>query len=109
MLRWSSETTGLPLDMRGLADRAVDVGVEGSSELLELVDRTLDRAADPAEARVALTGRLGTAATVRAASVIGNFEMMNRLADGIGVPVGRVTIEREASTLESLGLDRIAH
>ena len=109
MLRWSSETTGLPLEMRGLADRAVDALVEGSGGLLAFVDATLDPGVDPAAARAALEARLGAAATVRAAAVIGNFEMMNRLADGIGIPVGRVTMEREAEMLEALGLDRIAH
>lgn len=109
MLRWSSETTGLPIELRGLGDRAVDALVEGSGELLALVDATLDRTADPAAARDAVEDRLGAAAAVRAAAVIGNFEMMNRLADGIGVPVGRATMERESALLESLGLDRIAH
>jgi hypothetical protein len=95
--------------MRGLADRSVDALVEGSGELLGFVDATLEPDTDPAAARTTLEARLGAAATVRAAAVIGNFEMMNRLADGIGVPVGRVTMEREAEMLEALGLDRIAH
>lgn len=109
MLRWSSEITGLPLEMRGLADRTVDALVEGSGELLAFVDATLDRDTDPAGARAAVVDRLGAPSAVRAAAVIGNFEMMNRLADGIGVPVGRVTMERESQMLGALGLDRIAH
>jgi hypothetical protein len=35
-----------------------------------------------------LTRAAGPAAVVRAAAVAGNFQMMNRLVDATGVPVG---------------------
>ncbi len=109
MLRWSSETTGRSLDISAIADEARDPLIEGGRALREFVDATLDRSRSADDAREDVVRALGAAAGVRAAGVIGNFEMMNRLADGIGVPVGRARQQQEAPLLRQLGLDRIAH
>lgn len=51
-------------------------------------------------ARQALLDRAGPEAVVRAAAVAGNFEMMNRLLDAVGVAVGG----RQAALADELGL-----
>ncbi|NQV05542.1 hypothetical protein HQ535_03250 [bacterium] len=95
--------------MRALADRSLDPVLPGGSALLDLVDAVLLGAGDGDAARSAVSERFGSGGLVRAAGVIGNFEMMNRLADGVGVPIGPSTLKTEAKLLASLGLDRIAH
>ncbi len=47
---------------------------------------------------------LGPEAFVDAAAVFGNFEMMNRVAEGTGIPVPPQAIERERDFLDLLGL-----
>ena len=45
--------------------------------------------ADPAAlavTREAVVAAMGEAAAVEAAGVIGNFQMMNRILDGVGIP-----------------------
>lgn len=109
MLRASAAAFQRTVDIGGLADAARDPGLEGGRALLAYVDATLDRDDDPGPARAAVAEALGDAGVVRAAAVIGNFEMMNRLADGIGVPVGPKTRSTERDLIETLGLDRIEH
>jgi hypothetical protein len=46
---------------------------------------------------------------VRAAAVIGNFQMMNRVADATGMPVGTGSRGANAELIAELGLDRFDH
>jgi hypothetical protein len=51
-------------------------------------------------------GALGGPALADAAGVIGTFEMMNRIAEGTGMPVGRDALASTEDLREALGLDR---
>lgn len=86
MLRESAEANNEAIDMRGVGSGSVDSGVVGDRVLTALTDAAVLR--DPQELEIA-RGRcvelLGEATTVRALAVVGNFEMMNRLLDAIGV------------------------
>ena len=89
MLRASSLSAGEQLDLRAITDRAVDPLIEGGTALLAFVTalvrndtRGLDAARDD------LRATAGAAAVVRASAVAGNFQMMNRLVDATGVPIG---------------------
>ncbi len=108
MLSWSIEQTNAQVDLRAITDRARDPLVPGGSELLDFVDATLAGAGVEA-ARNAVALRLGEGATGDAAAVIGNFEMMNRIADGVGMPVGAGTRQRMAEVITDLRLDRFPH
>lgn len=44
-----------------------------------------------------------------AAATIGNFEMMNRIADGTGMPVGRGTKRANAELIDLLGIADMEH
>ncbi len=86
MLRASAKSTDAPIDLLAIADPMVDPLLPASPELRCLVDAIVLR--DPDERDVALTAlveAVGTEGAVRAAAVVGNFEMMNRLLDGTGV------------------------
>jgi len=106
MLRASAIAFDYPIDIRAVADPSVDLGVPGGSALMGFVDAVMGVSGDPDDARRAVVDELGPAALVDAASVFGNFEMMNRVAEATGIPVAAAVHERESKTIESLGLDR---
>jgi hypothetical protein len=86
MLRASAQINGEQVDMKGVGHVTVNSGVSGGAALGALVEAAVLR--DPEEmdiARTRVVAELGTEATVRALAVAGNFEMMNRLLDAIGV------------------------
>jgi hypothetical protein len=97
MLRASVQHTGQPADLRSIADVTRDPLLPAGRELRDLTDAAVLR--DPYERDVALPALVAAAgepAAVRSAAVAGNFEMMNRLLDGIGVgPGGMVSIAPE--------------
>lgn len=69
-----------------MADSLLPAG----SELLAFADAAVLRDGhEMPDARTALLRTAGEAAVIRAAAVAGNFQMMNRLLDAIGVRVRR--------------------
>lgn len=107
MLSWSAEETEVPVDLRAVTDPTLDPLLPGGRALLSFVDAAL-RTPSPTARRV-LEGELGTEALVTAATVVGNFQMMNRVADATGMPVGQGSRRRHADLIEELGLDRYDH
>lgn len=110
MLRASVDATDVPLDPVAITDRSRDPLLPGGRALLSFVDLVLG---DPEPARDAarqdVRRELGDEALVDAAGVIGNFEMMNRVADATGMPVGKGSLARTQQWRELLGLDRFRH
>ena len=89
MLRASAITTGIDLDLRSVGDHDIDPGRADAVALLRFADAVVGRTSDLADARAALVEVLGADAVVPAAGAAGNFEMMNRLVDAVGVVVPR--------------------
>lgn len=108
MLSWSIEQTNAHVELKAVTDRSVDPLLPGGIELLDFVDAVLAGRGIEA-ARGAVVSRLGEEAAVDAAAVTGNFEMMNRIADGVGMPVGAGTRRRMAAVITDLGLDTFPH
>jgi hypothetical protein len=108
MLRASSDAFGYDVDLRVVTDPAVDPGIPGGSVLLAFTDAVLGRR-NVDEARADLLGALGESGLVGAAGVIGNFSMMNRIADATGMPVGKGTLARTDDVRALLDLDRFLH
>lgn len=110
MLRESAEANGIEhLDLRALADPAIDSGVPGSVVMLALVDAVLANDRDGTTlARRAINEVLGPEATCEVAAITGNFEMMNRIADATGTPVSAQAREYLTDELEDLGLGHVA-
>lgn len=78
--------------------------------LLDFVDALLvGSEADLTRTREKLLADMGSASLVDAAAVVGNFQMMNRVADATGMPVGKGTLKRTKEWRELLGLDRFNH
>lgn len=110
MLSWSAETTNRAVNLEAIASDDGSPGLPGGGELLAFTTATVSREpARIATTRDALVAVLGPEAMVEAAAVIGNFEMMNRIADGVGMPVGGGTRRRMEPLITSLGLDRFPH
>ena len=110
MLRASAEVTTTPLDARAITDRTVDPLLPAGVTLLDFVDAVLTGDGPSQEsARSAVLDALGPTGLVDAAGVIGNFEMMNRIADATGMPVGKGTLKRTAEWRDLIGINRFNH
>jgi len=110
MLRASAEVTTTPLDPRSITDRSVDPLLPAGIVLLDFVDAVLT--GDESErtaARISVADALGPTGLVDACGVVANFEMMNRIADATGMPVGKGTLKRTAEWRELIGIDRFDH
>jgi hypothetical protein len=88
MLRASAHQTGRPVQLSAIAHPDRDSLLPAGRELLEFVTALIRGAEDLSRARDRLVRVVGTAGAVRAAAVAGNFQMMNRLVDATGVPIG---------------------
>jgi hypothetical protein len=106
MLRESSSAYGYDFDMAAIADRTLDAGIPGNRAILDLVDSVFTGVGMP-DARQTMIDELGPEAFVDACAVYGNFSMMNRVAEGTGIPVPSAAVEREASIVEALDLTRM--
>ena len=79
--------------------------MKGGNALLRLVETVLGRSDAPlGDVQDSIISDLGPAALVDAAAVLGNFEMMNRVAEGSGIPIPQQAIEYESDMVEQLGL-----
>jgi len=88
MLRASAQTTGQAIDLGAITDRAPDPLLTAGTELLAFVTAVIRNDSSLGPARTVLAASAGPYAVVRAAAVAGNFQMMNRLVDATGVPIG---------------------
>lgn len=108
MLRASAEATDTDLDPRFVTDAAVDPLIPNGALLLRFVDAVLaNDGVAPARDRV--LAAVGAEGLVDAAGVIANFEMMNRIADGTGMPVGKGSLARTEEFRALTGIDRFRH
>ncbi len=88
MLRASAQQTGRPYDLSAIAHPDRDTQLPAGSALLDFVTAVIHRTGDLPAARARLVATVGAAGAVRAAAVAANFQMMNRLVDATGVPIG---------------------
>lgn len=88
MLRASAQTTGQAIDLSAITDRSADPLLSAGAELLAFVTALIRNDGSLGPARASLATSSGKYAVVRAAAVAGNFQMMNRLVDATGVPIG---------------------
>ena len=91
--------------MRSVLD-GKGTGIDGGDTLLAFVDAAKGRDADDlARARAAVAKKFGAEALVDTACVIGNFERMNRIADGTGIPIEAPLAALTSDIREELHLD----
>jgi hypothetical protein len=105
MLSSSAIAFGYDLNIAAIRDPSLPTGIPGGSELLRFVDALITNSPDDlVAAQAAIIEVLGPESLVDAASVFGNFEMMNRVAEGSGITVPPQAIERMRGTIDELGL-----
>jgi hypothetical protein len=110
MLRESSLANSTPLDLAAINDRTLDPLTPGGLAILDLVDATLGVTQLPHD--MALRRALadfGAEAVVDMAAVFATFEMMNRVADGTGIPMGRGRLASTAEVRTAAGIDHLYH
>lgn len=106
MLRASSNHSDRPAFIGAIVDPAADPLLAAGRELLAFTDAAvLGDTEELPIARAELLAAAGPDAVVRAAACAGNFQMMNRLLDAIGVPVSRAG----AALAAELGLQLPSH
>ena len=106
-LRAGAQAFEYPVDIRAIADPSIDIGVPGGGALMALVDAVMGVSDEsPDAARQRIVDELDEPSLFDAATVYGNFEMMNRVAEATGIPIPQQAIDRERETVEALGLDR---
>ena len=108
MLRESALAYGYDIDLGAIADPSIPLGVPGGNTLLRFVDAiTGTSTVSPSEARRAVIDELGPEVLVDAAAVFGNFAMMNRIAEGTGIPLAKQAEIRERDLIAILDLNRL--
>ncbi len=109
MLRWSAENSHYTFNPASIADTTQATGIPGGEALIALVDATmLGTEGEREQARTDLLSELGPQGLISAASTYGNFEMMNRIAEGTGVRASDAGYASSANWREQLGLDRFS-
>lgn len=105
MLSSSAIAYDYDLDIAAVGDPSIPVGIPGGNELLSFVDAIMfGTPGDLKSAQGAVIRALGPESLVDASSVFGNFEMMNRVAEGSGIPMPAQAIERMKGVIEELEL-----
>lgn len=105
MLSSSAIAYGYDLNIAALGNPDLPTGVTGGTQLLQLVDAVVSGEVEGIQsAQTAIIDELNPESLVDAASVFGNFEMMNRVAEGSGIPVAPQAVERQSATIDALGI-----
>jgi hypothetical protein len=109
MLRWSAQETDRTLDITAVRDESVDPGIEAGVSLAAL-GRLGSRITDAdASNTQAVADELGPQAAADAAAVAAAFEGLNRVVDGVGLPIGRGERRDLAPLIGALDLDTFPH
>jgi len=88
MLRASAHAAGHRLNLEAVGQRDRDPELPSGQQLLRFTDALIGGDREAIEGtRAALVDEAGPDGAARAALVVGNFEMMNRILDATGVPV----------------------
>lgn len=88
---------------------ADDSGIAHAGLLVDYADAIVQGAEfEIAAARDAIVEKIGADAAVDAAAVIGNFERMNRIADGVGIELDAPLRALSGDLREELGINAFA-
>ena len=106
MLRASTRHRDYEADLRAIGHAGVDSGVPHSAELVEFSEALLGTDLTRlGAARQKLAAAMGDAAVSDAAAVAGNFQMMDRIANGCGIALDAVYEKATRRYRNQLGMD----
>ena len=112
MLSWSGTEQGMEVDLVSVQAATGGVAVNFASELVSFATAatnydTSDDDSALATSREVLISTLGLAATIDAAAVIANFEMMTRLADSTGARMPTEVVADRSAIAMAMGVDKV--
>lgn len=103
------QSGGVDINVVSDTNVASDSGVEHAAILTAFADAVVKGSqSDITEAREAIISALGFSAVVDAAGVIGNFQRMNRISDGMGLELDSLMHTLSSELGESLELRKFA-
>ena len=108
MLSSSAQHIGRPVDLRGIGDPSVDPLLDGGYQLAALGRAAAGAESDP-DPVLAVADVLGPEVACDAAAVAANFEIMNRVVDGVGLPFGRGRARQMAAEIEAVSTAGFPH
>jgi len=110
MLRASSTNEGVEIDLSAVnGDASGDAGVAHGERLVAFTEAVMgDDEATLKRERQALLDALGPAAFVDACGVVGAFNVVDRIADAIGIPLDGPLQGMSVGVRQELGLARFA-
>ena len=110
MLRASCSANDIDFQLASVIDSNLGNGVAHYHELINFADALLKRKVKPLSlAREKLRSVVGNDGVVRAAAVVGNFQMMNRALDTLGAQFGREVTPELVAMAGELGLSVPKH
>ena len=116
MLSWSGTEQGIEVDLVGVQAATGGVAVNFAAELVSFAtaatnyETSYDNGNDDgtlATCREALISTIGLEATIDAAAVIANFEMMTRLADSTGARMPTEVVADRSAIALAMGVDKV--
>lgn len=108
MLSSSAQHIGRRVDLRGIGDAAIDPLIDGGRALAALGRAAAGSEVDP-EPLERVAGELSPEVASDAAAVAANFEIMNRVVDGVGLPFGRGRARQMAAEIAAVGAGGFPH
>lgn len=108
MLRASCSANGIEFQLASVTDSNLGNGVAHYHELINFADALL-QGESLDSVREKLLSVVGDDGVVRAAAVIGNFQMMNRALDTLGAQLGRELTPELIAMADELGLSVPKH
>jgi hypothetical protein len=109
MLRSSAETTGRDVEIVAISDPNIDPLLDGGRALASLGRLGSTITTPDTSGADAVAAELGEQAAADAAAIAAAFEGLNRIVDGVGLPVGRAARRDLADIIDALGLNAFPH
>jgi hypothetical protein len=107
LLRESSRLIDVNLDLRAVTDDTIVCGLDNEDVLRRFADAAVGVSGETlGQARAALLERMGPGALVEAAAICAMFSLLDRLANGIGIPLEPHVVRSTDDFREPLGLVR---
>lgn len=107
LLSLSSQTAGLDADVTAAVNSEGDSGVEQGELLINFTTAAVKGEPELAKLRAKVLSELGPLGLVGAAAIIGNFSMVNRIADATGIPLDPAIEDFYSIIPEDLGLEKL--
>ena len=92
-----------------VADPDVDPGLSAGRELADMARSVRSLRTPNATPVERIADRLDGRAATDAAAVAAAFEGLNRIVDGVGLPIGRAARRDQADLIKDLGLSSFPH